>query len=322
MARPVETFVNEAVRDRVRFGRSDRTITYVTPPQLSSFPNERDQIEYSSRSIVFRREGEGVLRVWGRPERPWVLGVEPEGSRWRIDAWGVSPAEARLAARELFSLDHPIEEFYALARREPVLSATIRTFRGLRVPRDPSLYEALIHSIIGQQLSVRVATVLKERLFAMTDAVVEAENVEVPHVPGPTSLIRLGAEGMRRLGLSQVKGRSLVALAEHQLRGGFDRSDWSSAPIESAVERLDELPGVGRWTAENALLRGVGRTDVFVAGDLAIRLALEGYRVVPKGAPEERLRRWCQRCYPGWGSYVTLYLWRRWVTEQLAEPAG
>ncbi|MGA7923939.1 MAG: hypothetical protein WCA77_08195 [Thermoplasmata archaeon] len=311
-----------AKEGRPRFGRSDRSVTFVTPPRLSSFPNERDQIEYSSRSIVFRREGEGILRVWGRPERPWVLGVEPEGKRWRVQAWGGSPADARRAVRELFSLDHPIEAFYGLARVEPVLSGTIRQFRGLRIPRDPSLYEALIHSIISQQLSVRVATVLKERLFAVTDAVVEVENVEVPHVPGPASVIALGAEGMRRLGLSQVKGRSLVALAERQVRGGLDQPDWGSAPLDTVVGRLDELPGVGRWTAENALLRGVGRPDVFVAGDLAIRLALEGYRVVPKGSPEERLRRWCNRCYPGWGSYVTLYLWRRWVSERMMEPAG
>ncbi|MCI4360663.1 MAG: hypothetical protein L3J91_03090, partial [Thermoplasmata archaeon] len=72
--------------------------------------------------------------------------------------------------------------------------------------------------------------------------------------------------------------------------------------------------------AENALLRGVGRRDLFVAGDLGLRVALDRYGVVPRAAPEADARAWAERHYPGWGSYATLYLWRRLVTE--ASAAG
>jgi hypothetical protein len=92
--------------------RHPTAVVEVEPPKLSSFPQEREQLEYSSRSLVFAADGARVLRVWGRPDRPWVLAVEDVGSRWRATSYGPGPTETRAAVRALFSLDHPIERFY------------------------------------------------------------------------------------------------------------------------------------------------------------------------------------------------------------------
>jgi len=297
------------------------TVTYLTPPHLASLPQERAQLEYSSRSLVFAEDGRRLLRAWGPPERPFVLAVEPSGARWRVEAWGAPPRAARAAARDLFSLDHPIGEFYRLVRREPVLRGTERRFRGLRLPRDPSVYESLLYAVIGQQLSVRAARTVQLRLFARTGSVIEADGVEVPCVPPPAALRGLGLAGLRASGMSGAKARTLLGLADwwphapspHVLGAG---------PLEPAVAALDDLPGVGRWTAENALLRGIGRTDVFVAGDLGVRVGLEEYGVLPRRAPEADARAWAERHYPGWGSYATLYLWRKLVADRTAAATG
>jgi DNA-3-methyladenine glycosylase II len=301
-------------------GWGGATRTFITPPKLSSFPAEKAQLEYSSRSIVFPTDGAWVLRVWGTPEAPWVVAVREAGARWEVTAWGADPPEARNAARALFSLDHPLSEFYEKLRREPVLHGTDRRFRGLRIPRDPHLYEALLHSIVGQQLSVRAAHTIKQRLFAAAHSVVEVGGVEVPRVPSPDEIEGLGPDGLRSVGLSGAKTRSILSLAARQKAGVFDDELYARGPTEAAVERLDAEPGVGRWTAENALLRGVGRTDLFIAGDLGVRAALQAYGVMPRSAPEADARAWAERFYPGWGSYATLYLWRRWVAE--GTPSG
>lgn len=298
------------------------TVTSVTPPRLASLPAEREQLEYSSRSLVFREDGDRLLRAWGPPARTWVLSVEPNGARWRVEAWGADGPSARAAARALFSLDHPIEEFYRQVRAEPTLRGTDRRFRGLRVPRDAHVYEALVHAIVGQQLSVRAAHTMKERLLAATHAFLAADGVEVPRTPTPDELRSLGEPGLRSTGLSGVKSRSLLALATAVEDGTVPSGELASLPIADAVEALDRLPGVGRWTAENALLRGVGRTDVFVAGDLGIRVALEEYGVMRRTASEERARAWADRHYPGWGSYATLYLWRKLVADRTAAATG
>jgi DNA-3-methyladenine glycosylase II len=222
----------------------------------------------------------------------------------------------------MFSLDDPLEEFYRLAREERVLSGAVRTFRGLRLPRDPSLYEALVHAILGQQLSVSAANTIKRRLIERSDSFLDVEGVELPCLPGPDALVALGESGLRGVGASGGKARSLLAIAQRERSGAFAASRFRRLSVARAVEALDAEPGVGRWTAENALLRGVGRRDLFVAGDLGLRVALDRFGAVPRSAPETDARAWGDRRYPGWGSYATLYLWRRLVAELAEERRG
>ncbi len=306
----------------LRPGVPEHTITSLAPPKIASLPAERDQLEFSSRSFLFVADGPRILRAWGPAERPWVLSVEPRGERWRIEAWGAGPVRARAATRALFSLDHSIEEFYRLVRREPVLAGTDSRFRGLRVPRDAHLYEALVHAVIGQQLSVAVATALQRRLYERTEAFVTAGGFDVPAAPSPRRIRALGVVGLRALGLSAAKSRSIAHLADASGRLALLEPRLGRAPLATAIDALVELPGVGRWTAENALLRGVGRTDVFVAGDLGLRVALAEFGAIPRSAPEASARAWGARHYPGWGSYATLYLWRKLVARRTEGAAA
>ncbi|HYK93896.1 MAG TPA: hypothetical protein VEY07_07645 [Thermoplasmata archaeon] len=287
----------------------------MTPPRLASFPAEVDQLEYSSRSIVFARSGAELFRAWGAPGRSFVLGVEEAGARWRVRAWGADPPAARRAVRDLFSLAHPLEEFYRLLGREPVLKGTGQRFRGLRLPRDASLFEALLHSVVGQQLSVAAANTIKGRLIRLAQAYVEVEGMEVPHCPTPAELRALGPESLRSVGLSGAKTASLLALAASHDAGRLASVRFARGDREQAIDRLTEEKGVGRWTAENALLRGLGRRDLFIAGDLGVRNALDRFGAVPRSAPEDAARAWAERHYPDWGSYATLYLWRRYVAD-------
>jgi len=213
-------------------------------------------------------------------------------------------------------LDHSLPEFYRLTRREPTLAGTERRFRGLRLPRDASVYESLLYAIIGQQLSVRAALSIQRRLFDKTASVLTAGRVEVPSVPPPAALTGLGADGLRATGLSHAKCRAILELAMSGPDGAPRDPELATLPLDRAIERLVAMRGVGRWTAENSLLRGTGRTDVFVAGDLGIRVALAENAILPRGASEDAARAWADRWYPGWGSYATLYLWRKLVADR------
>ena len=294
----------------------DRTVVLVTPPPGTEFPDLGHGFEYLRRGFRAAGDGPGLLRAWGDPDAPWVLRIDPAGSRWRLTSWGVGPAETRRAARSLFAWDDPLEEFYRAVRSEPVLRGSERRFRGLRIPRDGSLYESLVHAVIGQQLSVAVAATLERRLVEAGGAVVAAEGIEVPHVPGPRLLLDLGLTKLAKIGLSRAKQAALVGIARAALSGELAPVEaFRDAPREEAIERLDRLHGVGRWTAENALLRGAGRRDLFLAGDLGLRSALDAYGALPRERPEDEARAWGERWYPGWGSYATLYLWRKWVAD-------
>ena len=299
-----------------------RTVTAIDPPRLASLPAVRDQLESSSRAIAFAFDGPRLLRAWGAPGRPWVVAIEDRGARWTVEAWGAGPAEARRAAREIFSLEHPLEQFYALVSREPVLRGTERRFRGLRLARDASVYEALLHAIIGQQLSVRSARAIQLRLYEATGGSLDAGGIRVPRVPTPGELGSLSSDALRSIGLSRAKSEALRALAGWARHRPPTAAALAAAPLSEAVELLDRLPGVGRWTAENALLRGAGRRDVFVAGDLGVRAALADYGAVRRTQPENAARAWAERHYPGWGGYATFYLWRKLVADRRAAATG
>ncbi len=300
----------------------ERARTSLVPPRLASIPKEEDALEYSSRSLVYALDGRRLLRAWGSPARPWVLAVEPDGGRWRVDAWGAGPRAAREAARTWFSLADPLEEFYRATRNEPVLRGTDRSFRGLRLPRDANLYESLLHAIVGQQLSVAAANAIRQRLLARLGRPLRADGLEVPCVPSPARVARAGPSGLRSLGMSAAKSRALVAVAGRAMDGRPAADALRRIPLPAARESLEALPGVGRWTAENVLLRGAGRRDVFVGGDLAVRVALDRFRAVPRSAPEAAARAWADARYPGWGSYATLYLWRKLVSDRFADRTG
>lgn len=292
--------------------------TSVVPPRLAALPALRAQLESSSRAFFAPRDGERLFRAWGPPGRPWVVAVEPRGTRWAVEAWGAGAPAARAAVRALFSFDHPLEGFYRLVRRDPVLAGTERRFRGLRLPRDAHVYEALVHAVIGQQLSVAAARAIDRRLVERAGSILVADGIEVPYVPSPDALRGLGMPGLCATGLSRAKARALGGLAAESAPRCLDDPSLASIPLEAAVRRLTELDGVGRWTAENALLRGTGRPDVFVAGDLGVRVALDAFGGVARRAPEAAARAWAARRYPGWGSYATLYLWRRLTAERAA----
>ncbi len=302
----------------------DRTRTCVRPPPLVRLPRAGDELEYSTRSIGWSSDGRTLWRVWGTADRPWVVGVSVHGRRWHIEARGASSSASRSAVREMFSLDHDLSAFYRLVRHEAVLRGSERSFRGLRLPRDPSLYESLAHAIVGQQLSVRAADTLWQRVLRATNAYVRVGDLRLSRAPPPREIRRLGPTGLRSLGLSRAKSRALSSLAEGEIERRFDAGEFRRLGREEAIARLDAEPGIGRWTAENALARGTGRTDLFIAGDLGLRVALARYGVLPRDAPEEAARAWADEHYPGWGSYATLYLWRKLVRDYRAKktPGG
>ena len=112
----------------------------------------------------------------------------------------------------------------------------------------------------------------------------------------PAQLAGLSAESLRPLGFSRAKALSIVALAGAIETGAFDTEAIESLDDEEAVAALMRLRGIGRWSAEYALLRGLGRLNVFPGDDvgarnnLARRLQLKG--PLDYAAVQDAVRQW------------------------------
>jgi DNA-3-methyladenine glycosylase II len=130
--------------------------------------------------------------------------------------------------------------------------------------RDP--FHVLCHSIIGQQLSIKAADTIAARVATAIGAGTRFE---------PDHFLAADHDTLRTCGLSNAKAKWLRALAEARAGGALDFARLKKLDDEAAIDALDALPGIGRWTAEMFLIFALDRLDIFSMGDVGLRNGLD-----------------------------------------------
>jgi DNA-3-methyladenine glycosylase II len=220
--------------------------------------------------------------------------------------------ELKKQALFLWGLDDDARGFHASMNSDRDMAPLLERFGELRIVRAPDLYEALLVAVIGQQVSVRAAQSIRRRLMQNLGTRVTADKTPAreDHSLYPTArqLIKAGKLGLREQGLSRQKSAYLLEIAHRAAAGELEREALATLSDEEAIRCLCEIKGVGRWTAEIALMRGLGRNDVFAAGDLGLQVAVQELRGMRKRPSEKVLRKIAER-WRGWRSYAAFYLW-------------
>ena len=173
--------------------------------------------------------------------------------------------------------------------------------RGGRRGIDPDdHYGALVRSIIGQQLSAKVAYVMNERLLERFGG----------RPPTPAEVLAEDAEELRAaIGLSRMKVQFLRSLAEHVTDGSLQLEKMDELSDEDVIAELVAVKGIGEWTAHMFLIFHLQRPDVLAVGDLGIRSALrQAYELEELPGPSEM-----ETIAAPWRPYRSVacrYLWR------------
>ncbi|RYX79279.1 DNA-3-methyladenine glycosylase 2 family protein [bacterium] len=156
------------------------------------------------------------------------------------------------------ALDH-------LSDNDPIMAALIDEYPAPSFIAHTNYYQALVESIIGQQLSVKAAAAIRDRLVGLFHDT----------FPTPEHIIAVDVETYRSIGLSRPKARYIIDLAEHVLNGRvrFDRLDTMSN--QDIIDELTTVKGIGAWTVHMFLMFCMGRLDILPVGDLGIRNAIE-----------------------------------------------
>jgi len=186
-------------------------------------------------------------------------------------------------------------EMQYLRERDPALGAAIDRVGTIEREVIPDLFAALVHSIVGQQVSSRAAASVWARLQESLGAVT------------PPTVAAASVEEMRRCGLSGRKTEYIRSAAGAVLQGELDLAGLHDLSDDEVIERLSSLRGVGTWTAEMLLIFSMERPDVVSWSDLAIRRgmrALYGLETLDR----EQFERYRER-YSPYGSIASLYLW-------------
>jgi DNA-3-methyladenine glycosylase II len=178
---------------------------------------------------------------------------------------------ARVIAR-LFGLDDPAR---ALSRHLPaaVRRATVR-LPGAALPGYPTLFEALVHTILGQQISATAANAHRAAFTRRFGRPFTYRGSTYWTFPAAAGLAAERLASLRRPGLSTAKALAVRSIARAVEHGAVSETALEAMPPEAAIDALTALPGIGRWTAEWVLLRALRRFDIVPAGDLAVRKAV------------------------------------------------
>ncbi len=229
-----------------------------------------DGTTYRRIVVLGRRPAELAVRQEGLPATPRVIVTVTPSSETESEA-----TRLRGTIERLLGLRIDLTQWYRTAERDPHLRSLANRFRGLKPPRFPTVFEALVNAVACQQLSLEVGLELLNRLAAACDVSRTAAD-EAAHYafPAPRDLVRLPLEAYRALGFSRQKTRALVTLARTVERREIDLDGLTSADDAEALTQLLQLRGVGRWTSEYVLLRGLGRLHVFPGDDVGAQKSL------------------------------------------------
>jgi DNA-3-methyladenine glycosylase II len=199
-------------------------------------------------------------------------------------------AAACSALTRMLGLHVDLSGFYARAAHDPALRELADRYRGVKPPRFPTMFECLLNAVACQQLSLEAGLTLLSRL-----AVTAGRATGTLHAfPEPVDVVSLSRSALQALGFSMHKSETIHELAEAAVAGELDVEALEPLDDASVVEALVRRRGIGRWSADYALLRGLGRLHVFPQSDVG---ALNGLRSFLADAgrredPRSALNRW------------------------------
>ena len=189
------------------------------------------------------------------------------------------------------------EAIVHLRRSDPVLRAIINQVGEYRIQFRQPVFETLVRSIVYQQLSGRVASVIFGRLIQAAGGAVT-----------PESILKLRPARMRAVGLSGQKTAYIRDLARHTRDGNVVFGELAALSDNAVIERLTQVKGIGVWTAHMFLMFALRRPNVLPIGDLGIRAAIRkayGLTELPKPGEIETLAK-------SWHPYCTVASWYLW----------
>lgn len=192
-----------------------------------------------------------------------------------------------------------------LRKVDPVMAGVIDAVGPCKLtPRTEwTHFDALVRSIVYQQLSGQAAATIHGRVLALIGDGSET----------PTKISATSHEAFRAAGLSNAKARYVRNLAEHVLDGSLPVETLHELSDEEIIAALTQVKGIGKWSAQMFLMFRLGRPDVLPELDLGVQKGIQkAYRLRKLPTPAQVLRRGAR-----WAPYRTVASWYMWRVLEL-----
>lgn len=233
---------------------------------------------------------DGRLR-WAFPlEGNWetvAVSLMQEGPIIRAEYVGeAGPAAVRAQVDRSLSTDIDGRDFAAIGHGDPLVAALQRRYTDLRPVGFSSPYEAAAWAVLSQRIRIVQAARLKTELAHRHGEVMTIDRVELRAFPAPRRLLERSALEH----LPEAKGSRLRTIAKAALEGRLDGERLRAAEPEAALAELQQLPGIGPFSAELILIRGALAPDVFPTTDVRLHATMRAAYELPTSSGLEPLQ--------------------------------
>lgn len=283
-----------------------------------------------SDNMIDRWDGETYRRVLMENGKAFEIAVTQLGAlempQLRVSITGEivsldTKAYATAVVERLLGIHVDLTEFYRFGENDKVLRSPLNQFRGLKPPRFPTYFETLVNAIACQQLTLTVGIRLLNRLAESCGPTIGTEEGTFYGFPRPQELAKMENEELRGMGFSYQKAGYLTGLARAITGEQFNLEEIEVLDDKEVVSRLCSLKGVGRWTAEYFLLRGLGRTHIFPGDDVGARKNLQRWLNLPVNMNYDEVHQELMR-WDGYGGLIYFHLLLMSLTEKGIFPNG
>ncbi|MCX8150555.1 MAG: DNA-3-methyladenine glycosylase 2 family protein [Candidatus Bathyarchaeota archaeon] len=216
-------------------------------------------------------------------------------------------AEAAKAICNFFNLNLNVSQFYEDVKHDSTMTKITQRLRGLRIPTSPTVYEALIDSIVEQQISIKVAKALEAKIIKKFGVPLTFDEVYYEY-PTPQAIASASIEELRQCGLSQRKAEYILGISQLVKEGKLNLEKFKQyEKAEAIITELDKIRGVGVWTAELTMLRSMNKWDALPADDFGIRRVISHYYCQDKKISSSQAREIAQ-AWGNWKGLAAFYL--------------
>ncbi len=185
-----------------------------------------------------------------------------------------------------------------LSRNDPAMKTLSKKHGRIRIKLHKNYYESLVSAIIAQQLAWSAANSITKKFKTLFNG----------NIPEPALFLKTSEKKVRSSGISPQKYSYIKDLCIRIESSQLEITKFQHMEDEAIISELDEVRGIGRWTAEMFLMFTLGRTDVVPTDDLGIRKSIKeiyGLRDLPK---KDKVLKLAEKWHP-YGSVACLYLW-------------
>ena len=209
---------------------------------------------------------------------------------------------ARKILTSIFNLDFDLKYFYEDMHEDSIMSKLTLKLRGLNNPTTPTFFEAIVSSMIEQQISLKAARSIETKMIKEFGNILQLDGETYYSFPTPETLSNLEKEDLRGSGLSFRKAEYVTGLSKSIEENKLDLNELKTKSTSEIISELLKIRGIGVWTAELAVIRGLHRVVALPADDIGLRRVVSHYYNNYEPISADELRRIAK----GWGKWSGL----------------